>query len=133
MKYLFDASAIFRAIKENKTDLLTGNGTVELARYELGNIIWKNYFLQAKISIEESKMITKAVKHTLRVMEVLQIVDKEEQILETATELKITFYDASYVYLAKEKDLQLITEDLRLKKKVPSTIHVSTLDEIEKF
>ena len=133
MKYLFDASAIFRAIKENKTDLLTGNGTLELARYELGSIIWKNYFLQAKISIEESKMVAKVVKHTLRVMEVLQIVDKEEQILETATELKITFYDASYVYLAKEKDLQLITEDLRLKKKIPSTIHVSTLDEIEKF
>jgi predicted nucleic acid-binding protein len=133
MKYLFDASAIFRAIKENKTDALTGNGTVELARYELGNIIWKNYFLQAKISKEESKMIAKAVKHTLRVMEVLQIVDKEEQILETAAELNITFYDASYVYLAKEKNLQLITEDLRLKKKIPSTINVSTLDEIEKF
>ena len=27
MKYLFDASAIFRAIKENKIDLLTGNYT----------------------------------------------------------------------------------------------------------
>ncbi len=130
MNYLFDASAIFRAIKENKTDALAGNGTVELARYELINIIWKNYFLQAKISKEETKIIAKAVKHTLRIMEVLEIVDKEEQILETATELNITFYDASYVYLAKEKDLQLITEDLRLKKKIPSTIHVSTLDEI---
>ena len=130
MKYLFDSSAIFRAIKENKTDLLTGNGTVELARYELGNIIWKDYFLQAKISKEESKMIAKAVKHTLMAMEVLQIISKEEQILETAAELNITFYDASYAYLAKEKELQLVTEDLRLMKKITSTIHVSTLDEI---
>jgi hypothetical protein len=46
MKYLFDSSAIFRAIKENKIDLLTGNYTLELARYELGNIVWKDYFLQ---------------------------------------------------------------------------------------
>lgn len=132
MKYLFDSSAIFRAIKENKIEALTGNCTVELARYELGKIIWKDY-LQEKISKEESKMIAKAVKHTLMTMEVLQIVNKEEQILETATDLNITFYDASYAYFAKEKELQLITEDLRLKKKITSTINVSTLNEIESF
>ena len=78
-------------------------------------------------------MIAKTIKHTLTVMEVLQIIDKEEEILETAAELNITFYDASYAYLAKEKELQLVTEDLRLMKKITSTIHVSTLDEIEKF
>ncbi len=130
MKYLFDSSAIFRAIKENKIEVLTENCTVELARYELGNIIWKESFLQGKISKEESKMIAGAVKHALRVMEVLQIVNKEEQILETAADLNITFYDASYVYFAKERELRLITEDLRLKKKIPSTINVSTLNEI---
>ena len=31
MKYLFDSSAIIRAIKENKIDLLTGNYTLELS------------------------------------------------------------------------------------------------------
>ncbi|MEM2148079.1 MAG: hypothetical protein QXJ94_05695 [Candidatus Bathyarchaeia archaeon] len=43
MKYLFDSSAIFKAIKENKINLLIGNYTLELARYELGNILWKNF------------------------------------------------------------------------------------------
>jgi hypothetical protein len=57
MRYLFDSSAIFRAIKENKVDLLTGNYTLELARYELGNIVWKDYFLQEKISKEETKLV----------------------------------------------------------------------------
>ena len=32
MKYLFDSSAIFRAVKENKIDLLIGNYTLELAQ-----------------------------------------------------------------------------------------------------
>ncbi len=131
MKYLFDASAIFRAIKENKIGLLTENCTVELARYELGNIVWKDYFLHAKISKEEAAMVIKAIKNTLTIMEALQIASNEEAILETSAQFKITFYDASYAYLAKAKELQLITEDLRLIKKITPTIKASRLNEIE--
>ncbi len=65
MKHLFDSSAIFRAIKENKVELLTANYTLELARYELGNILWKDHCLQAKITEQESKMMAKTIKHTL--------------------------------------------------------------------
>ena len=50
MKYIFDSSAIYNAIKQNKIENLAGNYTQELARYELGNSIWKDHFLQAKIS-----------------------------------------------------------------------------------
>ena len=131
MKYLFDSSAIFRAIKENKVDLLTGNYTLELARYELGNIIWKNYFLQVKISKEETKMISKTIKHTLTIMEVAQIAGIEEEILETAIQLKITFYDASYAYFAKSKQLQLITEDSRLIKKIKPNIDALALNDVK--
>jgi predicted nucleic acid-binding protein len=76
-------------------------------------------------------MIVKTIKHTLNIMEVLQIADTEEEMLETATQLKITFYDASYVYFAKTKELPLITEDLRLTKKLTSTIKTSMLNEID--
>jgi predicted nucleic acid-binding protein len=128
MKYLFDSSAIFRAIKENKVEVLTGNSTLELARYELGNVLWKDYVLQGRISEPEAKMMMKAIKHTLIIMNVEGIVGAEEEILEAALDLKITFYDASYVYYAKAEQLQLITEDSRLIKKISSTISVSTLE-----
>ena len=131
MKYLFDSSAIFRAIKENKIELLNGNGTLELARYELGNIVWKDYILQGKVSEQEAKLITKAIKHTLTLMDVMGIAGSEEEILETARQLKITFYDASYAYFAKMKELRLVTEDARLIKKTSATINVSTLDDIK--
>jgi predicted nucleic acid-binding protein len=131
MKYLFDSSAVFRAIKENKIELLTGNGTLELARYELGNIVWKNYILQEKVSEQEAKLMTKAIKHTLTLMDVMSIAGSEEEILETARQLKITFYDASYAYFAKMKELHLVTEDARLIKKTSATINVSTLDDIK--
>ena len=131
MNYLFDSSAIFRAIKENKIELLNRNFTLELARYELGNIIWKKYALHAKISEQEAKMMIKTVKRVLSIIDVLEIAGNEEQILETSTKLKITFYDASYTFFAKAKELKLITEDTRLIKKVSLTVEVSSLDSIK--
>ena len=131
MKYLFDASAIFRVIKENNVEVLTGNFTLELARYELGNIIWKNFALQAKVSEQESKMMMTAIKQSLAIMDVLGVAGREEEILETAIQLKITFYDASYAYFAKEKELRLITEDIRLIKKITPTVNVSNLDSVK--
>ena len=131
MKYLFDSSAIFRAIKENKIEFLTGNYTLELARYELGNIIWKDYVLHAKVSEQEAKMMANTITHTLNIMDIIESSGSEEEILETAIRLKITFYDASYAYFAKAKDLRLITEDARLIKKIASTTNVSMLENIK--
>jgi predicted nucleic acid-binding protein len=131
MKYLFDSSAIFRAIKENKIELLTGNYTLELARYELGNIIWKDCILHAKISEKEAKMVAKTIKHILNVLDLIEIAGSEEEILDTAIKHKITFYDASYVYFSKAKELRLITEDSRLIKKITPTTNVSNLEDIE--
>ena len=101
------------------------------ARFELGNIVWKEYALQARISEEESKMMTKAVKHSLSLMDMLDVAGREQEILETAIRLKITYYDASYVYMAKERDLGLITEDSRLIKKTGPTAKISTLDDVK--
>jgi predicted nucleic acid-binding protein len=131
MKYLFDSSAIFRAIKENKIEVLAGNYTLELARFELGNIIWKEIALKAIVSEQESKMMAKTVNHTLSLMDIIGIIGSEEEILDFAVQLKITFYDASYAYLAKAKDLRLITEDSRLIKKITPAIKVSMMDSIK--
>ena len=118
-------------LKKTKIVPLTGNYTAEIARYELGNIVWKDYFLQAKISKDEAEMVIKAIKHTLTIMEVLQIASNEEAVLETSAQFKITFYDASYAYLAKANELQLVTEDLRLTKKITPTIKALMLNEID--
>ncbi|MDI6691640.1 MAG: type II toxin-antitoxin system VapC family toxin, partial [Candidatus Bathyarchaeota archaeon] len=130
MKYIFDSSAIFKAIKENKIEILVGNCTLELARYEMGNILWKNYTLQAKVTDQELKSLAKLIKQTLNIMEIIQINCNEEEILDAATKLKITFYDASYVHYAKTKELTLITEDAELLKKITPYIKASKLNNI---
>jgi predicted nucleic acid-binding protein len=130
MIYLFDSSAIFKAIKENKVEVLVGNCTLELARYELGNVLWKSLALEGKASGAEIKSLAKIVKRVLGVMEVLQISCSEEEILEIANKTKITFYDAAYAYHAMAKNLTLITEDTQLLKKVAPKINALTLSDI---
>lgn len=130
MKYIFDSSTIFKAIKENKIEILVGNCTLELARYEMGNILWKNYTLQAKVTDQELKSLAKLIKQTLNIMEIIQINCNEEEILDAATKLKITFYDASYVHYAKTKELTLVTQDAELLKKITPYIKASKLNNI---
>lgn len=131
MKCIFDSSAIFQAIKENEIDLLIGNYTLELARYELGNILWKIFTLQAKATEQEIKTLAKIIKQSLDLMEITQITGCEEEILDTATRLQITFYDAAYTYNAKIKKLPLITEDLHLLKKITPYTKAITLSDIK--
>jgi predicted nucleic acid-binding protein len=37
-----------------------------------------------------------------------------EETLETAKEVRLTYYDSSYIYAAKESNAELITEDKKL-------------------
>nr|MDO8098519.1 type II toxin-antitoxin system VapC family toxin [Candidatus Njordarchaeota archaeon] len=128
MRYLYDSSAIFRAIKENKIEALAGNHTLELARYEIGNILWKNHELLGKTTREELSNLARLVKEILNVMDIIQIECSEEEITSVAAEMKITFYDASYAYQANKNHLKLITEDAELLKKVNKYINASKLD-----
>jgi predicted nucleic acid-binding protein len=77
-----------------------------------------------------TKMIAKTINHILNLMDILEIAGSEDEILDTAIKLKITFYDASYAYFAKAKDLRLITQDAQLTKKLTST-NATTLDSIK--
>ncbi|MGB9854296.1 MAG: type II toxin-antitoxin system VapC family toxin [Candidatus Bathyarchaeales archaeon] len=130
MMYLFDSSSILKTIKENKIEVLIGNCTLELARYELGNILWKNFALQAKATEQEIKNLAKIIKQVLNMMEIAQITCNEQEILQTAAKLKITFYDASYAYSAKTKGLTLITEDSKLLGKITPYVKALKLDAV---
>jgi len=130
MSYVVDSSSIFRAIKENRVEVLAGNYTLELARYELGNILWKEHTLGRRTTAEELERLIRLVKDVLNLMRVLTIGCHEERILNTATELKLTFYDASYLHYAKENELTLITEDSSLIDKAEQHVRTLRLDSI---
>ena len=130
MRYIFDSSAIFRAIKENSMEVLVGNYTLELARFELGNIIWKESALHRRISREEAVKVMSVVKEVLDLMNILSVGCCERKILAIAEELGLTFYDASYVYSAREREVPLITEDEKLAGKARVCIKVLRLSDV---
>ena len=130
MSYVFDSSSIFKAIKENLVEVLAGNYTLELTRYELGNILWKENTLHRRVNSKELTKLAKIVKKVLNLMEISTISCREEEVLHIAEKLKLTFYDASYVCYAKDKKLPLATEDADIIDKAKPYIKVLKLDEL---
>jgi len=128
MSYVFDSSSVFRAIRENLVETVAGSCTLELARYELGNILWKEHAVQRRITGEELKRLIRLVKDVLSLMEVRTVGCHEEEILSVAEELRLTFYDASYVYYAMKNRLPLVTEDSTLIDKARSRVKALKLD-----
>jgi len=63
-------------------------------------------------------------------MEVVTIGCREEEILDVAEGLRLTFYDASYMYYARENKLPLVTEDSYLIDKAKPHIKALKLDDI---
>ncbi len=131
MNYILDSSAIFRAIKDKVIDRTADSYTLELARYELGNIVWKQHNLFKTIDQKDSIKLIKIIADVLNIFEILCVKSKEDKILELAEELNTTFYDASYLYYAQELGLPLLSEDMKLIEKGRHMgITASTLSEI---
>ena len=131
MTRLLDSSAIFRAIKENAIDRTADSHTLELARYELGNIVWKQHNLHKTVNREESLRLIRIIADVLDTLQIHHAKGKEDQILELAEEQVTTFYDASYLYHARELGLPLVSEDRSIIEKARRMgITASTLREI---
>lgn len=131
MSFLFDSSAIFKAIKENTVETLLGNNTLELTRYELGNTLWKESTIHKRLTNDESKKLVRLVKQVLNIMQVLEVSCHEEAVLEVAQNLRLTFYDASYIFHAQERNLTLVTEDEHLAQRTRTHVKILKLNDLK--
>ena len=130
MSYVFDSSSIFYALKRRRVDVLAGNYTVSLARYELGNILWKEEVLHRRITSVELERLIGFLKRVLDKMKVLEIGCCETEVLNIARSLEIGFYDASCVFYARKIGAPLITEDLKLIQRAKPLVDTLTLNDI---
>ena len=129
--YLLDSSAIARVLgglKGEAVKTLDGKITLDLARYELGNVIWKQSVLEGRLSLEEAVDRAGSLAKIFELLEVrcVDSVEGFEGVMKLAVELGMTFYDAAYLYSAKKGRLTLVTEDGELVEKA-SLINVETL------
>lgn len=127
MSYVFDASSIYRAIISKKPSLLGGNYSVGLAKFELGNVVWKEASLFKK-SEREATLLLNYILEALSTMNLKDVNFIETEIL--AIKNSMTFYDASYVWLAKELNVQFVTEDGKLRQKAKGTVKTLSVNEL---
>ncbi|ACP36460.1 conserved hypothetical protein [Sulfolobus islandicus Y.G.57.14] len=129
MSYVFDSSSIYKAFSFNKLSILGGNYTAILSKFELGNVIWKEVTIFKRITEDEGE---KLYQFLLKVLETMNLEDlKYNEVEKIGIKNRISFYDASYVWLARNLSLPLITEDEKLRKKVSGFVNVMSLEEIK--
>lgn len=114
---LLDASSIFEALRTLSLKPLEGASTLDLARYEVGNAIWKHGNILHTLSQEESKIMIEEASRLFSLLDIADISRGEAAVLDLAGSLKTTFYDASYLHVAKEMKVILVTEDSQLAEK----------------
>jgi predicted nucleic acid-binding protein len=130
--YLIDASAFMLLIKKADAQStfkhLQISCILDLTYYEVGNAVWKEGSLAKQLAPEAARILQKAAQSIL--MKTDRVSDESdgfEKILEIAKTEKLTFYDSSYIFFAKEKGLQLMTEDKELKEKAQKYVAVKTV------
>jgi predicted nucleic acid-binding protein len=118
--YLFDASAIIESIIRGvfaRRALPTNIYTLDLAIYECHNAIWK-LIKRELITLEGGFSLAKSLSRLFKSVQIIKAdIDSMLEVLKLAIEKGLTIYDASYLYIAKERGLTLVTEDERLIKK----------------
>jgi predicted nucleic acid-binding protein len=96
-----------------------------LTEYELGNVLWKEA-KKKKIDLKGAAQIFSDVLLEVKKIGIVGIGD----ILVIAVERGLTFYDASYAYIAEKEGLILVTEDTELLKKCKCAIKTTDLKDV---
>jgi len=119
---LFDASSIVNmaAFGGGKVvDVVTevDASVLPLTYYEVGNAIWKMHHLIKKLDREEAISLLEV---SMKLLDRLKIIecsrDDSSEIVNLALDQNLTFYDASYLFVATKHQLSLITDDGKLSK-----------------
>lgn len=125
MRYLLDASAIYRAIETKRKDLIEDAITLDLARYEVGNAILKDVMIHKRMDLQKAQQVMEFINELFENIEIVTEAQGDD-VIKTASFLGVSFYDAAYVSYAKRTGLVFVTEDVKLSKKIKSYIeHIS--------
>lgn len=109
---IFDASSIYRVIEANALEKILEEKTIDLALYELGNVVWKAV-IRDKISLDEGLKLVEFISEAISLMKIQKDGIKNE-VLKLAVKKNLSYYDASYLYASISQKEILVTEDKKL-------------------
>ena len=113
MTLILDSSAILNLYMDGRYTPFIDAFTTPLARYELGNVVWKRVHLLKRLNLDEGLKLLDALDTLYLQMNKITNLDPGET-LKLADENGITYYDATYISAALDHGLQLVTDDQRL-------------------
>lgn len=139
MKILLDASVLLPLVTQSGKKLIaqTANADLwitDLAIYESCNALWKLSTLTKTLTLIEVKNISEVLK---------ELTDKNlikttnftsinlPHTIDLAQELKLTFYDASYITASQNLKATLATEDQKLLKAASKYIQTLTFSGLQ--
>mgnify|MGYP000123676372 CR=1 FL=1 len=126
MKYLIDTSALYPLILTLRDKILLHTDilfALDLTIYEVGNALWREY---RRGRIKNLKTTVPLFQEALNSINTLKI-DNIDEVLKIAIDKNITFYDASYIYVAEKTGLKLVTEDKEILEKYGNAINLKKM------
>jgi len=119
LSYVFDASSILiltSKLQEKVVDIMKENTTLSQAYYEIGNALWKECNPTKRLTLGEATEVLRSILSLFNKMKIVHIktADMGNKTLSDANRLRITYYDAAYLTVAKELGKILITDDEKL-------------------
>jgi predicted nucleic acid-binding protein len=122
-KYIIDTSALYPILISGKPFNAEECAVSYLTEYEIGNVLWReNQQKKLKNPARIATIFSEALA-PLRKMEI----DSLSNVLLVAIERHLTFYDASYAYLAEKENVKLVTADSDLLKKCKAAITINEM------
>ncbi len=106
---VYDTSAVYDLIDKGSVIDFDDGATIGLSKFEVGNVIWKQFTLRHKISRDDALILIKAA--TIFLGNLTMLDPDPSDALKFAIKEKITFYDASYIVAAMQSQSILVTED----------------------
>jgi predicted nucleic acid-binding protein len=128
--HLLDSSAIIGILETHRArapSLLIDQATIDLARYELGNILWKEHTLLRRSTSQQIMGRVNEVVQILSLMNVIELsTERMAEVLELSINCQLSFYDAAYLDTAIATGFTLISEDTRLREAALKLGHSAT-------
>lgn len=122
-KYLIDTSALYPMLVSGNTFNPEECAVTSLTEYEIGNVLWRE---NKQKKLKSPEKVAKIFSDTIRPLPKLEI-DSIANVLAVAIERNLTFYDASYAYVAEKENLKLVTRDAALMKKCKLAISIEEM------
>ena len=122
-KYLIDPSALYPILISGIAFNAQECAVSSLTEYEIGNVLWRE---NQQNKLKDPTRIAAIFSEALSPLRKLEI-DSLANVLAVAIERHLTFYDASYAYLAEKDNLRLVTRDTDLMKKCKLAIPIKEM------